>query len=116
MARSDVEGGLVTSRSASAAEIDDAHLRQQVALMVFHEFFFQKKTDFLKVVTTLESKLALRSAAFGGWHFQYKSTTKRETEKIRRTRKMKVKVRTPLPSESSRKKSSVATRMRIWRK
>ena len=64
---------------------------------------------------TLGSEPSLRSAAFVGWHFQYRSTTKRETEKMRRTRKMKVKVRTPFPSESSRKKSSVATRMRIWR-
>ena len=62
---------------------------------------------------TLGSELGRGSAAFGGWHFQYKSTAKRETEKMRRTRRMKVKVRAPFSIESSRKKSSVATRMRI---
>ena len=62
------------------------------------------------VIITLGSELGLGSGAFGGWHFQYKSTAKRETEKMRRTRRMKVKVRALF---SSRKKSSVATRMRI---
>ena len=69
-----------------------------------------KNYFFLKVVLTLGSEVGLGSAAFGGWHFQYKSTAKREREKMRRTKRMKVKVRALF---SSRKKSSVATRMSI---
>lgn len=61
---------------------------------------------------TLGSELGRGSAAFGGWHFQYKSTAKRETEKMRRTSKMNVNVTALF---STKKKSSVATRISIWR-
>ena len=77
----------------------------------FTRAIWVQSTNLLRVfVITLRSEVGLGSGAFGGWHFQYKSTAKRETEKMRRTKRMKVKVRALF---SSRKKSSVATRMSI---